>query len=217
MTSRSVPGAALAVLLLAGLGCGACTDPTDGAPSTVQSGAEPLPTDPAGLAALLLAEVPSGLPRVPDDELDPPAGEKTAADVAGYAPDAAEQRRVLDDYGYRWGWERFWRSDQALTSVFVDQFGDPAGAGSYADDLARNDAQYYGGVPDTDPVGLPPGCVLLVVDAPAPHLRMAGPAAFSWCSRGVFTLAVAAVASSPQAARTELDMVTAQQLERLPT
>lgn len=218
MTSRGLPRALAAVLVLAGPGCTANTSSAVEEPSATASGAstEGLPTAAAGLGALVLTDVPSGLPRVPDDELDPTAGEKTIDEVAGYAPDAGHQRRVLSDYGYRWGWERFWRADEALTSVFVDQFEHRDGAASYADDLARNDAEYYGGVPDDDPPGLPAGCVLLAVDDPDPALGLVGPAFFAWCSRGVFTLSVAAASTSPAAARAELEAVTAQQLDRLP-
>ena len=60
------------------------------------------------LGALVVAEVPSGLPRLPDDELEPPAGAKAVEDVAEYADDPAREREVLEDYGYRYGWERFW-------------------------------------------------------------------------------------------------------------
>ena len=150
---RGPRGTVLVALLLAvptGAGCTASGDGRVGAAAAATTTAAP-PSATAGLAALLLTEVPSGLPRVPDDELDPPAGRKSVEDVAGYAPDADHQREVLEDYGYRWGWERFWRTGNQLTSVFLDQFGTPDGAAVYADDLARNDAEYYGGVPDDDP------------------------------------------------------------------
>ena len=51
----------------------------------------------------------------------------------------------------------------------------------------------------------------------APEHGLAGPAAFAWCARGDFTVAVAAVATSEDAARAELEAVTTAQLERLPT
>jgi hypothetical protein len=218
MTSPRLRGAALAALVLAAplwTGCTAARD--EESPATAARSPLPAaPSDTSALPALLLTDVPSGLPRVPDDELDPPAGRKTIDDVAGYAPDAQHQRRVLEDYGYRWGWERFWRSGDRLTSVFLDEFSNPGGAGSYADDLARNDAHYYGGVPDDAPPGLPAGCRLLSVDRPAPTVRLAGPSAFAWCTRGVFTVSVAAVSTSPAAARAEVEAVTAAQLGRLP-
>jgi hypothetical protein len=220
--------ALLALLVVAGAGCSGCTsavpgqarpagsagDPSTG--SAAGSSAAPLPETAAGLEALLVAEVPSGLPRVPDDELDPPAGEKTIDDVAGYAEDAEDQRWVLEDYGYRYGWERFWRSDDALTSVFVDQFSGSGGARAYADDLVRNDAEYYGGVPDNDPAGLPEGCSTMALDEPDRHLGLSGPAAFAWCGHGVFTVSVAASAETPEAARAEVEAVTLEQLLRLP-
>jgi hypothetical protein len=218
-----LPG--LLLLLAAGTACSGCssTVPGEGRPaagasadSSAGSSAAALPETAAGLAALLVTEVPSGLPRVPDDRLDPPAGEKTIDDVAGYAVDAADQRSVLEDYGYRHGWERFWRSDEALTSVFVDQFADPSGAWSYADDLVRNDAEYYGGVPAPSPDGLPEGCALMTLDEPDPHLGLTGPAAFSWCPHGVFTVSVAAAADTAEAAEEEALAVTLDQLGRLP-
>jgi hypothetical protein len=218
MTSRSLRGAVLTALVLAVPGCAGCSASGDEAPrSTTASSSVPAPPSAtSGLAALLVTEVPSGLPRVPDDELDPRAGRKTIDDVAGYSSDAEHQRQVLEDYGYRWGWERFWRTGDQLTSVFLDQFGNADGAVSYADDLARNDAEYYGGAAEADPPDLPAGCALLTVDEPAPKGRLAGPAAFAWCTRGVFTVSVAAVSTSPAAARAEVEAVTAQQLDRLP-
>jgi hypothetical protein len=101
--------------------------------------------------------------------------------------------------------------------VFIDQFADASGAVAYADDLARNDAEYYGGALDHSPGELPDGCVLMVRDDPAPEQGFAGPAAFAWCTSGVFTVAVAAVAESPAEARAELSAVTTEQLDRLPT
>ena len=218
MTSRGLRGALLGALVLAVPACTACSASGDGQSGTVavSSSAAAIPSATSGLAALLLSDVPSGLPRVPDDELDPPAGRKSVQDVAGYAPDAEHQRQVLEDYGYRWGWERFWRTGDQLTSVFLDQFRALDGAAAYADDLARNDAEYYGGVPDRTPAGLPAGCTLLTVDVPGPQARLAGPAAFAWCASGVFTVSVAAVSTSPSAARAEVEAVTVQQLDRLP-
>jgi len=209
--------ALVALLVLAGTACTGCTSTVDGhARPAAGPTATALPETAAELEALLVTDVPSGLPRVPDDELQPPAGEKTIDDVAGYAEDAADQEGVLQDYGYRHGWERFWRGDEALTTVFVDQFDGPMGATSYADDLVRNDAEYYGGVPDDGPGALPEGCARMSVDEPDPALGLAGPAAFSWCPHGVFTVAVAAVAGTPEAARAEVEAVTLVQLGRLP-
>jgi hypothetical protein len=227
VTSRLLPrlriGAAATLLLVAPL-CSGCTSsdapagPEGGtataASSSTSTAAVPSTAD--GLASLLVEAVPSGLPRVPDDELDPRAGAKTIDDVARYGDDAAAQRQVLEGYGYQRGWERFWRSGTAVTSVFLDQFSRPDGASAYAADLARNDAKYYGGVLDSAPGDLPAGCVLMAHDDPAPQHGLAGPAAFSWCASGVFTVAVAAVAGSPADARAELAAVTAQQLDRLP-
>ena len=214
--TRSLPALA-ALVVLAGAGSTGCTSTVAGqAHPAAGSSASALPETAAALEALLVTEVPSGLPRVPDGELDPPAGEKTIDDVAGYAEDAADQRSVLEDYGYRHGWERFWRSDAALTSVFVDQFAEPSGAVSYADDLVRNDAEYYGGVPGPSPDGLPEECALMTVAEPDPHLGLTGPAAFSWCPHGVFTVSVAAAAGTAEAAEEEALAVTLDQLGRLP-
>ncbi len=208
--------AALAAALL-GLACAGCTSTVSGrAQPATGSATTALPETPAALEGLLVTEVPSGLPRVPDDELQPPAGEKTIRDVAGYAEDAAAQEDVLQEYGYLHGWERFWRGDEALTTVFVDQFSGPMGATSYADDLVRNDAEYYGGEPTAAADGLPEGCAEMTVADPDPSLGLAGPAAFSWCPHGVFTVSVAAVAATPEAARAEVEAVTLDQLDRLP-
>jgi hypothetical protein len=220
MTSRLVPRTASALVLLLGQLCAGCTSDAastgQAVASTVAAPAAGLPTSAADLESLLVTDVPSGLPRVPDDELDPPAGEKTIDDLARYGGDADRQRAVLQDYGYLRGWERFWRSGDALTSVFVDQFDGAPGAGSYAEDLARNDADYYGGSLDHSPGGLPAGCVLMVRDFPALERGITGPAAFAWCASGVFTVSVAAVATSSEAARAELMAVTRAQLDRLP-
>jgi hypothetical protein len=215
MTSRLLPEGAVAVLLLLVPVCTGCST-SDVAPEPEAATTVATPSSAAELEALLVEEVPSGLPRVPDDELVPPAGEKTIDDVARYGQDAEREQEVLADYGYTRGWERFWRSEEELTSVFLDQFADPAGAVTYADDLARNDAEHYGGLLDRSPGGLPDGCVLLAQDDPAPEHRMAGPAAFAWCSAGVFTVAVAAVADTVEEARRELEAVTTAQLARLP-
>jgi len=216
VTSRLLRTVAAPLLLLTPAGC---ASPDAPAATTASSSPAPagVPTSAAELEALLVDAVPSGLPLVPDDELDPPAGEKTIDDVARYGEDAQQQRQVLSDYGYERGWERFWRSDAALTSVFVDQFSAVEGADSYAEDLARNDAEYYDGLLDSAPGDLPPGCVLMARDQPAPDQGFAGPAAFAWCASGAFTVSVAAVAATPAAARAELTAVTAAQLDRLPT
>ena len=219
MTGRRLPGAVAALVLLVSPLCAGCssaeepTEPADAASTTASAAG---PSSAEELESLVLDQVPSGLPLVPDDELDPPAGEKTIDDLARYGDDAAEQRAVLSDYGYLRGWERFWRSGDLLTSVFLDQFDGTEGAGSYAEDLARNDAEYYGGELDRKPAGLPDGCVTMARDEPAPEHGFAGPAAFAWCASGVFSVSVAAVAASPAEARAELTAVTAAQLDRLP-
>ncbi len=214
MTSRLAPGAAAVLLALACTGCASVAEPAEPAARSTAT-AEP-PASAGELEELLLDDVPSGLPRVADDELDPPAGEKGADDVAAYADDAAHQEDVLGQYGYLRGWERFWRADEALTTVFLDQFGDPGGAATYAEDLARNDAEHYGGQLDRSPAGLPGDCVLMTVDQPDPGHGMDGPAVFAWCGRGVFTVSVAAVRPEVADARAEVAAVVAEQLDRLP-
>jgi hypothetical protein len=206
--------AVLLALTPACTGCASVAEPAE--PAAGSTTAAALPTSAGELEELLVDDVPSGLPRVADDELDPPAGEKSADEIASYAEDAEHQEDVLGQYGYARGWERFWRGDDALTTVFVDQFDDPGGAASYAEDLARNDAEYYGGQLDRSPAGLPGDCVLMTVERPDPAHGMEGPAVFSWCGRGVFTVSVAAVRPGIEDARAEVAAVVAEQLERLP-
>jgi hypothetical protein len=209
------PATAAALLLLGAPAVSGCA-PSGAAPAVPA----PVSTAPADAAAalepLLLDQVPSGLPRVPDDELDPPAGEKTIDDVARYGDDAQHEEGVLAQYGYQSGWERFWRSGDQVTSVFLDRFADAGGAASYAGDLAGNDAEYYGGTLDPRPTDLPAGCLLVLRATPAPEHGMAGPAAFSWCPSGTFTVSVASVAGDADAARAEVLAVTRAQLDRLP-
>jgi hypothetical protein len=195
---------------------------TAGCTPTVVGSATPAPASVTpdtveDLGALVLSAVPSGLPRIPDADLQPPAGAKTVDDVAGYADDPARERVVLRDYGYRHGWERFWGSTTGpLTTVFVDQFDDAGGAAAYAEDLAANDAAVYDGVLRRDPPGLPAGCSLLTVAQADPATRLTGPAAFAWCGHGVFSVAVTAVSTSEQSATDELRAVVLAQVDRLP-
>ncbi|MGY1749500.1 hypothetical protein [Modestobacter sp. SYSU DS0511] len=218
MTSRLLPRSALAAVLLAVAAVTAgCAEPEaastgPAASSTVAA----LPTDARGLERLLVDEVPSGLPRVRDGDLDPPAGEKTVDDVAGYGEDAERQQQVLSEYGYLRGWERFWRDGPRITSVFLDQFDGPDGAAAYAEDLARNDAEHYGGTLDRSPDGLPEDCVLMAVPEALPEHGLEGPPAFAWCTRGAFTVSVASVQTTPEEARAELTAVVADQLDQLP-
>ena len=192
------------LLLLLPAGCGSPERP---------SAAAPTPTSVRQLARLVVPSVPSGLPRMPDAALRPPAGPKTARDVAGYAGDPAREARVLAAYGYRFGWERFWgHGSGAQTSVFLDQFRHAAGARRYADDLARNDAAHYRARWHAGSGGLPAGCRLLTSD----DATLPGPAAFAWCAHGVFALAVTAVSDSAQHARGEVGAVVRAQLARLP-
>ena len=195
---------------------------TAGCTSTVAGTATPAPASSTpgtveDLGALVLSQVPSGLARIPDADLEPPAGPKTVDDVAGYAADPARERAVLRDYGYRHGWERFWGSTTGpLTTVFVDQFDDSGGAAAYAEDLAGNDAAVYDGVLRRDAPDLPAGCSLLTVPAADPATRLTGPAAFAWCGHGVFSVAVTVVSTSEEAATEEVRAVVLAQFDRLP-
>jgi hypothetical protein len=214
---RRRPGAALlAALPLLGLlaGCGA--EPREDATGAAQT-ADDLPGSPEELETALVTEVPSGLPRLPDAALDPPAGAKRLEDVATYAEDPARERSVLEDYGYRFGWERFWGSGSGqgpVTGVFVDQFEAADGATAYAADLASNDAERYRGVLSENPPDLPDGCRKLVVAEPEGELTM--PAAFAWCAREAFSVAVTAMAGSADEALAEVRALTTAQLDRLP-
>jgi hypothetical protein len=204
-----------ALLVPAALALGGCTTSVDGRPTPAPVTSTPEAV--AELGALVVTEVPSGLPRLADSDLDPPAGAKTVDDVATYADDPARERGILEDYGYRHGWERFWGSqDGPLTSVFVDQFEHRAGAGAYAEDLARNDAEHYSGMLRESPAELPGSCRSLTVAEPEPSLGLAGPTAFAWCAHGVFSIGVTAVADSVDAAEEEMRAVVLRQLERLP-
>lgn len=179
--------------------------------------ARDLPASVAQLGALVVTRVPSGLPRLPDGRLDPPAGAKRIDDVAAYSHDPARERSVLEKYGYRYGWERFWgKGTDPMTGVLVDQFRDRAGAGAYADDLARNEAGAYAGMLREDPPHLPGGCRSLTVQTAEPDAGLPGPSAFAWCAHGVFSVFVSAVSGTVEDAGTEVRQVMAAQLRRLP-
>jgi hypothetical protein len=209
-TPRRRAGAVL-IAVISVTGCARAVDgvPTAGPVANAVGSAEEL-------EALIVLEVPSGLPRLADDELDPPAGAKRLEDIAGYSDDPAREREVLEDYGYRYGWERFWGEGSGpVTGVFVDQFDSRAGAGAYAEDLARNEAEHYDGMLREDPAHLPGGCRLLTVDD-EPDVGLSGPAAFVWCGHGVFSVSVTSVSDSVDAAEEEIRAVLADQLDRLP-
>ncbi len=195
-----------------------CQQSVEGAAATAPAAEAPdSPDSPDELAGLLVDDVPSGLPRLPDDEVQPPAGEKTVEDVAAYADDPRREREVLEGYGYRFGWERFWGVDDgALTGVFVHQLENADAAVAYARDLAANDADYYDGVLIENPNDLPDGCWLLVVEDPRPHTGLAGPTAVTWCAHGVFSVSVTAIAGSLAAAEREVHELLPRQLDRLP-
>ncbi|WP_040338237.1 hypothetical protein [Candidatus Blastococcus massiliensis] len=195
----------------------ACGREDEGTAETAVA-APSLPASPEELEPLVVEEVPSGLPRLPDAEIEPPAGAKRVEDVAGYADDPARERAVLRDYDYRHGWERFWgpgTGEGPLTGVFIDQFEDGEGAGAYAEDLARNDAAHYGGLLSEGDPDLPDGCRELQVAEPR-RPELSGPAAFVWCTRGPFSVAVTAVAASLDGATDEVHAVVVAQLDRLP-
>lgn len=205
---------ALLLLLTVLLPSSACARPVGGVPAAAS-----VPSGDASaedLGRLIVTEVPSGLPRVADGDLRPPAGAKRVEDVAGYSDDPARERAVLRDYGYRYGWERFWGTESGpVTGVFVDRFDARAGAGAYAEDLARNDAEHYRGILSENPAGLPGGCWLLTVAHPDPG-QLHGPAAFAWCVHGAFSVSATAVTDSVDAARDEVHAVLRAQLEVLP-
>jgi hypothetical protein len=175
------------------------------------------PESPTELERLVVTDVPSRLPRLPDAALTPPAGQKTVDDVARYSKDPDHERQVLAEYGYRFGWERFWGTGRRpTTSVFVYQFRDWTGAGTYARDLAGNDAEYYQGMLQAGPADLPEDCWSLTVDTPHPAVGLDGPASFAWCAHGVFSVAVTAVSDTTAAAAAEVRAVLRAQLQRLP-
>lgn len=219
MSRARLPRRAGGVALLAVVSCllplAGCTRGVEGLPSP--GPARATPASAAELEPLILTEVPSGLPRLPDHELEPPAGEKRIEDIAHYSDDPERERDVLEGYGYRHGWERFWGAGgTVVTSVFVDQFEHRAGAGAYAADLARNDAEHYRGLLREQPPRLPGGCRMLTVDDPDPAVALTGPTAFAWCTHGVFSVAVTSVADSVDAAEAEVHAVMAEQLDLLP-
>jgi hypothetical protein len=215
---RSGP-ARRAAVLLAVLPClpttAGCTRAVDGVPSAAP--ADAYPDSAAALGDLVVTHVPSGLPRLPDDQLQPRAGAKSVDDIADYSDDPRHERDVLEGYGYRYGWERFWGTGSGpMTGVFVDQFDERAGAGAYARDLARNDAERYAGVVHENPPDLPGGCRMLTVDDAAAQESLGGPAALAWCGHGPFSVSVTSVAGSLAAAEEEVRAVVEAQLDELP-
>ena len=212
---RPSPAGGAALLLLAAvLPSSACARPVDGMPAASSVSSEAASAE--DLGALIVTEVPSGLPRMPDEHLTPPAGAKRVEDIAGYSDDPERERAVLRDYGYRYGWERFWGTEGGpVTGVFVDRFDSRAGAGAYAEDLARNDAEHYRGMLSENPAGLPGGCWLLTVADPDPG-QLHGPAAFAWCVHGAFSVSATAVSGSVDAAEREVLAVLTAQLAELP-
>jgi hypothetical protein len=214
-----IPGRLRGVVLLAVLpgllSLSGCSRAVEG--EREAAAVEPVPGAPEELEPLIVDEVPSGLPRLPDAELEPPAGAKRIEDVAGYSDDPAGDREVLDSFGYRHGWERFWGEGQeATTGVFVDQFESRAGAEAYVEDLARNDAEHYDGVLSRNPPDLPDGCWLLTVPDVPEEADLGGPAVFAACAHGLFSVSVSAVTDSVDAAEAEARSVLEEQLELLP-
>jgi hypothetical protein len=193
-----------------------CAHAVDGTPTAATGHALPHSAD--ELSRLVVTEVPSGLPRLPDEQLQPPAGAKSVDDIADYSDDPEHEHDVLEQYGYRYGWERFWGTGSGpMTGVFVDQFDARAGAGAYARDLARNDAVHYGALVHENPPELPGGCRMLTVDDPDAQKTLGGPAAMAWCGHGSFSVSVTAVAGSLRSAEQEVRAVVDAQLDRLPS
>jgi hypothetical protein len=194
-----------------------CTRAVDGVASAGPVGDSV--DSPAELEALIVSDVASGMPRLADDELDPPAGAKQVDDIAGYSDDPVREREVLEDYGYRFGWERFWGSGGGsgpMTEVFVDQFGRRVGAAAYAADRAHNYAERFSGVLMENPPDLPGGCWLLTVEDAVPEAQLSGPTALASCGHGAFSIAVTAMADSVAAAQDEVRAVLMAQLAELP-
>ena len=212
------PATAAGILLVAALlggVLGGCGGPAHRTPA-MRTSAVATPSSADALGRLVLTGLPSGLPRMPDDQLQPRAGEKTVDDVAAYAQDPVRERGVLRGYGFRWGWERFWGRGPTETSVFVEQFTRTAGAAAFAADLAVNEERHYRAVLHENPPELPAGCRLLSVDQPDPKLGLTGPTALAWCAHGAFSIAVTAVGTSVAAATGEVASVVRAQLARLP-
>lgn len=208
-------GRAALLAVLPGLLSVGCRHATHDGPSARAE--QVLPSSSAQLGVLIVSRVASGLPRLPDAELKPPAGPKRLEDIAGYSSDPDEQRKVLRGYGYRFGWERFWGAPSGpMTGVFVDQFQTSAGADAYAQDLARNDADHYEGMLRENPPTLPGGCRSLTVRSPEPAAGLRRPASFVWCTHGVFSVSVTAMATTADAAEREVRSVLGAQLRRLP-
>jgi hypothetical protein len=208
-----------AAVLLAALIClpttAGCARTVDGKPTAATVSLLPRSADELG--RLVVSQVASGLPRLPDDELQPPAGAKSVDDIADYSDDPEHEHDVLEQYGYRFGWERFWGTGSArMTGVFVDQFQARAGAGAYAGDLARNDAERYDAAVHENPPELPGGCRMLTVDDAAAQATLGGPTAMAWCAHGSFSVSVTAVADSLTSAEKEVRAVVDAQLDRLP-
>jgi hypothetical protein len=194
-----------------------CTRAVDGVASAGPVGDSV--DSPAELEALIVSDVASGMPRLADDELDPPAGAKQVDDIAGYSDDPVREREVLEDYGYRFGWERFWGSGGGsgpMTEVFVDQFDRRVGAAAYAADRAHNYAERFSGVLMENPPDLPGGCWLLTVEDAVPEEQLSGPTALASCGHGAFSIAVTAMADSVAAAQDEVRAVLMAQLAELP-
>jgi len=206
-------------VLLAVLTClptvAGCARAVEGAPTA--TAAVPTPESADELSDLVVTQVPSGLPRLPDEQLQPPAGAKSMDDIADYSDDPRRERDVLEQYGYRFGWERFWGAGSGpMTGVFVDQFEARAGAGAYARDLARNDAEKYGAAVHENPPDLPGGCRMLTVDDVDVQATLGGPAALAWCGHGAFSVSVTCVADSLGSAEEEVRALVRAQLDLLP-
>ena len=140
-------------------------------------------------------------------------------DVAGYADDPAREREVLEDYGYRYGWERFWGDrDRAGDRRLRRPVRAPAPVpGPTPRTSPATTPSTTAACCGEDPPDLPGGCRLLTVDEPEPDAGLSGPAALRLVRpRRRSASAVTAVADSVDAAEEEVRAVLAEQLDRLP-
>ena len=170
----------------------------DGAAGAGARGRQPRPAA-EELAELVLPEVPSGLPRLPDEDLDAAGGRQDRRDVAGVRrrPRRASGRSSRTTAtGY--GWERFWGDGPgALTGVFVDQFEHPAGAARLrrGPRPQRRRALRRGAATRNRPTC--PAAAGCSRRRPAPDGRADRPRRVRLVRPGVFSVAVTAVARTP--------------------
>ena len=181
----------------------------DGAPRRAVGSS---PASAEELGALIVTEVPSGLPRLPDEDLTPPAGQEAGRGHRGLCPRSGTGAggprglrlpvRLGTVLGHR---------DGPVTGVFVDQFDTRAGAAP---------------TPRTSPATTPsttaacwrrprrPAGRLLVADRGGPRPGAAARAGRVRLVRArVFSVSVTAVADSVDAAEEEVRAVLEAQLD----